>query len=97
VFTYRTSEFTIRSGRSYVVKIFPTSHTSTDDFRTITLSKRGCRLKEEKIESQYSMFKYYTRKTCIFECTLKKIIPKVLSFQRDNCAFNVVFVCQFGS
>jgi hypothetical protein len=97
VFTYRTSEFTIRSGRSYVVKIFPTSHTSTDDFRTITLSKRGCRLKEEKIESQYSMFKYYTRKTCIFECTLKKIIPKVLSFQRDNCAFNIVFVCQFGS
>jgi hypothetical protein len=39
--------------------------------------KRGCRLNSETEE--VSSFKYYTQKTCIFECTLKIIIPSIVS------------------
>jgi hypothetical protein len=80
VLNSRMSEFTIRAGRSYRVKIVPTEHKSTDDFRTIMLKKRVCRLNEEKMDSHNTIFKYYTRKTCIFECILKTIIPSVVSF-----------------
>ena len=76
---HRSSEFSIRAGQSYVLKIVPTFHTYTEDFESLMLDKRGCRSNNEKMEDQDSIFKYYTQKTCIFECTLKTIIPKVAS------------------
>jgi hypothetical protein len=59
------------------VKIVPIVHKSTSDFQTLALDKRGCRLNAEKKDN--SIFKYYTQKTCIFECSLRNIIPRIVS------------------
>jgi hypothetical protein len=82
LFTYpllicRPGEFEIRAGRAYVVKITPTYHHSTYVFQTLPMVKRKCRLNSEKEEK--SIFSYYTQKTCIYECTLKKIVPSLVS------------------
>jgi hypothetical protein len=73
------------------VKIVPTVQTSTDHFRALTLDKRGCRLNAEIMED--SIFKYYTQKTCMFECTLKNIIPNIVS--ASNLQFIVHIQIQY--
>jgi hypothetical protein len=73
----RSADFEIRAGKAYVVKITPTYHHSTYNFQTIPMVKRKCRLNSEREEE--SIFSYYTQKTCIYECTLKKIVPTIVS------------------
>jgi hypothetical protein len=68
----------IEAGKSYLIRIVPTVHKATAYFRTIELEKRGCRFIDERIEGRESIIKYYSKKTCIFECTLRMVVKKVM-------------------
>lgn len=75
----RPSAFTVYAGRAYVLKIVPTVHKYSEHFRTLTLDERKCQLNDEHAENLDSMFKYYTQKTCIYECTLRNVLSNVVS------------------
>jgi hypothetical protein len=82
LFSYRPAEFSIRGGRAYVLRIVPTIHKSTPEFQKLSVEQRKCRFNDEQLEDQFSIFKYYTQKTCIFECTLKNVVPSKVSLNK---------------
>ncbi len=76
-FSVRATRFAVYPGMSLVVKIYPTVHLASEAFKAISLAKRGCRFHHEQPDADNSMFKFYSKKACIFECTLKKVVEKV--------------------
>ncbi len=80
-FSVRGNRLIVRAGRNYNLKLYPTVHTASDGFKDIDLEKRRCRFQDE-VPDNYtsgSMFNYYTKKACIFECILAKAVEKVRS------------------
>jgi hypothetical protein len=49
---FRAQQFEIRSGRKYVVRIYPTVHKASEAFKKITIEKRQCRFTDEPLENQ---------------------------------------------
>lgn len=59
-------------GQSYHLRIMPTLHVATPSFKNLELSERKCRMRHEGPTD--SIFKSYSKKGCIFECTLKHVV-----------------------
>ena len=57
------------------MKIIPTLHQSTPEFKSLSKENRNCSLTSEVKDD--SIFNIYSQKGCIFECTLKKIVRNV--------------------
>ncbi len=74
---FRASSITVRSGRSYHIRVFPTTHVTTADFRGMSLKNRGCRYPDEMPADRPTIFKRYTQKSCMFECVLKAAMEQV--------------------
>ena len=68
---------TLMAGNAYKMRIIPTVHRATDSFRDLTIDKRGCRFLDEVPENITTIFKYYTQKSCIFNCLLKQAVSQV--------------------
>ncbi len=76
-FNVRASRFTVMPGMSLVVKLNPTVHLVSEPFMEISLDKRGCRFHDEQPDPENSMFKFYSKKACMFECSLRAVVEKV--------------------
>ncbi len=78
-FSVRNQQIKLEAGYSYTVKVTPTVHYATADFKELPLEKRECRFVEEMPEDQTSMFGLYSQKSCVFNCMLKDIVRTLLS------------------
>ncbi len=76
-FSVRGNPLTIEGGHSYSLKLHSTVHTASEGFRAIALEKRRCRFPKEVDDESKTMFKYYSRKACLFECILQDVVNEV--------------------
>jgi hypothetical protein len=74
---FRVDHFVIEAGKSYTLRMVPVVQSSTNGFKALPLEKRECRLSNEIIDGRPSIFRFYTQKSCIFECTLKTAVLEV--------------------
>ena len=61
----------MRAGHHYVIKLTPTVHATSENFRHLGVEKRGCRYHHEKMKRHGGMFKGYTKKSCVLECSVR--------------------------
>ena len=72
----RSKEINIIAGRSYQIKIVPTQHVATEEFKSLTKEERRCRISSEILPE--SIFSSYSQESCIFECTLMHAVRVIL-------------------
>ena len=56
----------LEPGYEYEVELYPYGQMSTEDFKEMSLEKRGCRLNHETIER--STHPVYTKDDCLYDC-----------------------------
>ncbi len=53
----------------YTIKVKPVVYAASDDLRSLGVGERQCRYMREVPAD--SVFRYYTQRTCEFECRMK--------------------------
>ena len=70
-----SSGIEVEAGTRTHVDVTPVQHLATDGFKELGVDKRGCKHMDENDAGL--LFNYYTHKSCMFECRLKKTIDKL--------------------
>ena len=60
---------TLTPGHEYIIELDSHGQMSTDDFKTMSLEQRHCRLDKEVLE--YSTHPIYTSENCKYDCFVK--------------------------
>ena len=68
----------VNVGYKYLIRITPTQYTTSSDFLSIPPEKRKCLYLHENPNAD-SIFKFYSQKTCFYECQLN------LSYNKTGC------------
>ena len=68
---------TLKPGHEYIIELDPYGQMSTDDFKTMSLEQRQCRLDKEVLDD--STHPIYTSANCRYDCYVK------LAFETCNC------------
>ena len=58
-------------GYQYDIKVTPVQHVTSEDFRDFPVKVRQCRYLDENPLGDESMFTYYTKNTCLYECLIR--------------------------
>ena len=61
----------LEAGKEYFIQVHPTGISTTEDYKSISLRNRKCKLSEEVEQS--SVFKIYTNNNCKYECHIRLI------------------------
>ncbi len=67
----------INTGFRYQVQVTPVQHVTSEDFRDLPISVRQCRYLDENALGNASLFRFYTRKTCEYECMIRLGVSQV--------------------
>ena len=60
---------TLEGGSEVTIRVIPEEITTDEDVGSeVTIEKRNCRLKNEVPDEMMSLFKYYTRNSCLYSC-----------------------------
>ena len=60
----------LEPGYEYEIELNPYGQISSQDFREMSLEKRGCRLSHETMEK--STYPFYTKDNCLYDCRVQQ-------------------------
>ena len=60
----------LKPGYEYVIEMYPYGQISTNDFKDMSMEKRGCRLPHETIEG--ATHPIYTKDNCLYDCHVQQ-------------------------
>ena len=67
----RLSSLSLKAGYEYVIQVYSEGLTSTEQFKSLSLGTRNCKLENDVEKS--SSFKVYTKNNCKYECHVKHV------------------------
>ena len=67
----RLGSLSLEAGNEYIIQVYSNGLASTEQYKSLSLKDRHCRLEHEVDKS--SPFKVYAKNNCIYECNVKLV------------------------